>query len=46
VLSLERVQRGSARYAGKRIPMPTPRLRGWRAGSALRGADAGKNVIA
>jgi iron(III) transport system permease protein len=35
MLSLERVQRGSARYAGKRIPMPTPRLRGWRAGAAF-----------
>jgi iron(III) transport system permease protein len=31
MLYLERLHRGSARYAGKRIPMPRQHLRGWRA---------------
>ena len=34
ILSLERLHRGSARYAGKRMPMASQRLRGWRAGAA------------
>lgn len=35
MLWLERRQRGSARYAGKRTPMPQQRLGGWRAASAF-----------
>jgi iron(III) transport system permease protein len=31
ILSLERLHRGSARYAGKRTPTPAQSLRGWRA---------------
>jgi iron(III) transport system permease protein len=31
ILSLERLHRGSARYAGKRTPMAPQSLRGWRA---------------
>lgn len=31
LLYLERLHRGSARYAGKRTPMPRQRLHGWRA---------------
>jgi iron(III) transport system permease protein len=31
MLSLERLHRGSARYAGKRTPMPAQNLRSWRA---------------
>ncbi|MDH3442669.1 MAG: iron ABC transporter permease, partial [Deltaproteobacteria bacterium] len=34
MLSLERFQRGSARYAGKRTPIPPQHLRGWRAVAA------------
>ncbi len=30
MLSLERLQRGSARYSGKRTPIPPQSLRGWR----------------
>jgi iron(III) transport system permease protein len=32
MLSLERMHRGGARYAGKRTPVPPQRLRGWAAG--------------
>ena len=35
MLSLERLQRGGARYAGKPSPMPPQPLRGWSAGAAL-----------
>ena len=35
MLTLERRQRGGARYAGKRIPMPPQRLHGWFAASAF-----------
>jgi iron(III) transport system permease protein len=31
MLSLEQLHRGSARYAGKHTPMPSQKLRGWRA---------------
>ena len=35
MLYLERLHRGSARYAGKRTPMPPQNLRGWRALAAF-----------
>ena len=35
MLSLERMHRGGARYAGKRTPMPPQALKGWPAGVAL-----------
>jgi iron(III) transport system permease protein len=35
MLTLERMHRGEARYAGKRIPMPPHALRGWRAAAAF-----------
>ncbi|MEX0803691.1 MAG: iron ABC transporter permease [Candidatus Binatia bacterium] len=35
MLSLERMHRGGARYAGKRTPMPPQILRGWPAGGAF-----------
>ena len=34
MLSLERMHRGAARYAGKRTPMPPQMLRGWPAAAA------------
>jgi iron(III) transport system permease protein len=35
MLSLERMHRGGARYAGKRTPMPPQALRGWPAAAAF-----------
>jgi iron(III) transport system permease protein len=35
MLSLERMHRGGARYAGKRTPMPLQKLRGWSGAAAF-----------